>query len=114
MAPWIKYKDEVLEIDLARHTVIINGRIVQLLPTEFRLLQTLVTNLGLVLSKTRLLDLASHRDHVLDNTMRIYISRLRRKLGGNRASIIKTIRGFGYRYNATGKPIWWHDLERRL
>lgn len=67
---------------------------------EYRLLLTLVQAEGRVLSRNQLLeslwDIGG--DYVNDNTLTVYIKRLREKLGGNgEAELIKTVRGLGYR-----------------
>ena len=67
---------------------------------EYRLLLTMVQNAGQVLSRNQLLegiwDVSG--EFVNDNTLTVYIKRLREKLEENPAnpSIIKTIRGMGY------------------
>ena len=68
---------------------------------EYRLLLTFVQAEGRVLSRNQLLeglwDVGG--DYVNDNTLTVYIKRLREKLGsGNgEADLIKTVRGLGYR-----------------
>lgn len=68
---------------------------------EYRLLLVLINNRGKVMSRTRLLeeiwDIAG--DFVNDNTLTVYIKRLRDKIEDDTANpvIIKTVRGLGYR-----------------
>lgn len=68
---------------------------------EYRLLLTLASHAGQVLSRNQLLegiwDISG--DFVNDNTLTVYIKRLREKLedGTDSSSIIQTIRGLGYR-----------------
>lgn len=68
---------------------------------EYRLLLVFVNNRGNVMSRNRLLeeiwDVAG--DFVNDNTLTVYIKRLREKIEENPSDpqIIKTIRGLGYR-----------------
>ena len=67
---------------------------------EYRLLLTFCNNRGVVLSRTQLLedmwDISG--DFVNDNTLTVYIKRLRDKIEKNPANptIIKTVRGMGY------------------
>lgn len=67
---------------------------------EYRLLLTFVNNRGIVLSRQKLLediwDVAG--DFVNDNTLTVYIKRLRDKIEEDPAepAIIKTVRGLGY------------------
>lgn len=68
---------------------------------EYRLLLTLVQAEGRVLSRNQLLeslwDIGG--DYVNDNTLTVYIKRLREKLGGGNGEteLIRTVRGLGYR-----------------
>mgnify|MGYP004660732445 CR=1 FL=1 len=66
---------------------------------ELRLLKELVANEGIVLSRATLLDRLYDVDGVLidDNTLSVYMKRLRTKLGDD-ASCIETVRGVGYRF----------------
>lgn len=78
-----------------------NGRDVEVTALEYRLLLTLLQNRGQVLSRNQLLsgiwDVAG--DYVNDNTLTVYIKRLRDKLEDNptQPEIIETVRGMGYR-----------------
>ena len=73
---------------------------VELTALEYRLLLTLLNNRGTVLSRNKLLedmwDVSG--DFVNDNTLTVYIKRLRDKIEENPADpkIIKTVRGLGY------------------
>ena len=68
---------------------------------EYRLLLAFINNRGAVLSRAQLLemiwDIAG--EFVNDNTLTVYIKRLREKIEDNpqNPQIIKTIRGLGYR-----------------
>ncbi len=74
---------------------------IALTPIEYKLLLTLAHNKGRVLSRNRLLediwDVAG--DFVNDNTLTVYIKRLREKIEENpqHPTIIKTVRGLGYK-----------------
>lgn len=74
---------------------------IQLTALEYRLLLTLATHEGQVLSRNQLLegiwDIAG--DFVNDNTLTVYIKRLREKIedAPHNPTIIKTIRGLGYK-----------------
>ena len=67
---------------------------------EYRLLLILLNNRGRVLSRTALLENIwdIDGDFVNDNTLTVYIKRLRDKIEDNpdSPSIIKTVRGMGY------------------
>ena len=93
-----------VEMDLLRRTVKRAGRPVELLPTEFRLLEYMMRHPGQVLTRTMLLEQVW--DFNFDpntNVVDVHVSRLRRKLDqplGAAAEaqppLIRTIRGAGY------------------
>ncbi len=90
-----------LEVDLARRLVTRHGRPVHLTPTEFALLEQLVTNPGKLLTHRWLLqkvwgDAYSDESHYL----RVYVAGLRKKLEPDPAapSLILTEPGVGYRW----------------
>ena len=91
--------DEFLEIDRVRHRVSVLGNEVALTPIEFRMLATFAENPGRVLGHGQLLELVwgdriRERDEV-----KLYVSYLRRKLGGAAdVDPVETVRGVGYRY----------------
>lgn len=92
-----------LEIDLAGHTVQLRGAKVRLSPTEFSLLEQLVTNAGKVLTHRMLLQRiwgAAYGDEA--EYLRVYINRLRQKLEPDPANprYILTEPGVGYRFVA--------------
>lgn len=67
--------------------------------SELRLLKELVLNEGRVLSRNQLLEklFDSENNFIDDNTLSVYMKRLRSKLGED-ASYIETVRGVGYRF----------------
>ena len=71
----------------------------RLTPTEFRLLACLLGRTGDVVRRNELLAAAwAHGSHVSDNTLDVYIAKLRRKLADVwTAQTIETARGIGYR-----------------
>jgi two-component system OmpR family response regulator len=86
-----------IKLDEASHTVTFAGELVDLSPTEFRLLQVLVENKNRVLSKSLLLDEVWGITFESESTVAdTYISYLRRKLHRDGFEGIKTIRGVGF------------------
>lgn len=85
-----------LFIDFTAHTALLAGQFIFLTPTEFKLLEILAKALGQPVSLDRLvqegLGYDSH-DPQLYETVRVHISNLRSKLGGD---YIRTLRGSGY------------------
>src|SRR5450631_4706020 len=90
-----------LEIDLLKRVVRRSGQIIDLQPTEFRLLEYLVRHAGQVVTRTMLLE--NVWDFHFDpktNIVETHISRLRTKLNaGNKSDLIHTVRGAGYMIN---------------
>ncbi len=87
-----------LEIDLLKREVRRSGQLIDLQPTEFRLLEYLVRHAGQVVTRTMLLE--NVWDFHFDpktNIVETHISRLRAKLNaGNKSDLIHTVRGAGY------------------
>jgi two-component system OmpR family response regulator len=96
-----RLKVQDLEINLLKRSVTRNGEIIDLLPTEFRLLEYLVRHAGQVVTRTMLLE--NVWDFYFDprtNIVETHISRLRSKLNADgRSDLIHTIRGAGYIIN---------------
>ena len=71
--------------------------VVELTALEYRLLLIFAANKGALLSRTQILDKIwdSEGNFVEDNTLTVYVKRLREKLGDN--INIETVRGIGYR-----------------
>ena len=88
-----------LQIDLAARTVVKSGRLVDLTAREWALFEAFVQRPGLVISKAQLEDrLYAFGTEVESNTIEVYISRLRKKLG---PEIVHTLRGIGYRLGSS-------------
>jgi len=86
-----------LRIDPSRHEVSVKEKHIELTLAEFRILQSLAKRPGRVLTRNQLLDLALGQDHyVLDRTIDVHVSALRRKLG-DAGRQVETVRGVGYR-----------------
>ncbi len=87
-----------LHIDRLSREVTVDGASVQLTYTEFELLEYLMTNKGLALSRDRILDNVWKYDYDGDaRTVDTHIKKLRSKLGAA-GETIKTIRGIGYKF----------------
>lgn len=86
-----------LVIDLDRFEVTADGAKVDLTATEFKIVQLLASRKGRVFTRDQILDfLWGHEKAVIDRTIDVHIRNLREKLGGA-ASLIKNIRGVGYK-----------------
>jgi two-component system alkaline phosphatase synthesis response regulator PhoP len=86
-----------LRIDPARREATIDGQQIRLRTKEFDLLATLAQNLGIVLTRDRLLEIVWETDYYGETrTVDIHINHLRDKLSGANVSI-ETVRGIGYK-----------------
>ncbi|MEV0820708.1 response regulator transcription factor [Nonomuraea rubra] len=86
-----------LELDEESHEVWRDGVPVRLSPTEFRLLQYFMLNVGRVLSKTQILDHVWNGDWRTDvGLVESYVSYLRRKVDTGERKYLHTLRGVGY------------------
>jgi len=87
-----------LVMDLAGRRVVRSGRAIDLSRTEFDLLEVLLVNSGVVLSRDQLYEAVW--DGALDadsKTLDVYVGYLRRKLEADGASrLVHTVRGIGY------------------
>ena len=87
-----------LRLDRSTHSVTRNGATVGLTPTEFALLDYLMTTAGRVVTRERLMERLWGPDRdVGGNTLDAFVKSLRQKLdAGGRPRVIQTIRGIGY------------------
>ena len=94
-----------LELDDDAHEVRRGGEVVELSPTEFKLLRYLMMNPNRVLSKAQILDHVWEYDFNGDaSIVESYISYLRRKIDvGGREKMIHTTRGVGYMLRTADK-----------
>lgn len=91
----VEYLD--VRIDRVRHRAYVEGRELDLTPTEFRLLECMLRQPGRAFSRHQLMDAAIGEGAiVLERTIDVHIKTLRRKLGA--ADLIETVRGVGYRF----------------
>ncbi|HUV19359.1 MAG TPA: response regulator transcription factor [Ilumatobacteraceae bacterium] len=86
-----------LELDLDAHRVTRADSVVELSPTEYKLLHYLLANSGRVLTRAQLLDHVWEYDFGGDSSVvDTYVSYLRRKLDQVEPKLIHTIRGVGF------------------
>mgnify|MGYP004456916553 FL=1 len=89
-----------VSIDQEARQVVLDGKNIDLSPTEYKLLTYLVTNAGKALSRRQILNKVWNYDYYGDlRTVDTHINRLRIKLG-DKGKYIQTVRGYGYRYDA--------------
>ena len=95
-----------LHIDIASGLVKKEGKEVFLSPLEYRLLLLFINNPQIIITRERLLDELwdAAGEFVNNNTLTVYIKRLREKIEQDPAKpqIILTVRGIGYRLGGNG------------
>lgn len=86
-----------VSIDTSAGKVYLGDSLIELTALEYRLLLTFASNKGMILTRIQILESIwdAAGNFVEDNTLTVYIKRLREKLGDNIQ--IETIRGIGYR-----------------
>jgi two-component system, OmpR family, phosphate regulon response regulator PhoB len=90
-------------VDLSALRVAVDGDELELTPTEYRLLVTLLERRGRVQSRQQLLETAWEISARIETrTVDMHVQRLRAKLGDH-GGMIETVRGFGYRFRARGE-----------
>ncbi len=99
--------DEHLKMDFGRREIWLDGKLVKLRPTEYRLLYHLVQNAGWVLTYDQILSKVwgyEYRDE--PHYVRLYVNYLRQKLEKDPANpkYILTERGIGYRFVDFRRP----------
>lgn len=91
-----------LELDRTSCRVRLDGNLLTMTATEFRLLEFLMSRPGVVFSREQLLDAVwGHDRAVTDRTVDVYVLRLRQKIEPDPANplFIRSVRGFGYSFN---------------
>lgn len=91
--------DDGVAIDRDARQVVLDGKNVDLSPTEYKLLNYLMSNTGKALSRRQILNQVWNYDYYGDlRTVDTHINRLRIKLG-DKGRYIRTVRGYGYCYD---------------
>ena len=89
-----------LKMDVERRDVQVRDTAVELTPTEFRLLQTLMESPGYVFTRTELMDRALGYDYSgADRMLDSHVKNLRRKIevDSRKPKLVQTVYGVGYR-----------------
>ena len=88
-------------VDIANAKMFRNGEEVALTAMEYKLLLVFINHAGELLDRDRILNILwdDVGSFVNDNTLTVYIKRLRSKLGDDEGRYIETVRGQGYRLN---------------
>jgi len=91
-------KADDLQMNIKTMEVTRNGKIINLTPHEFKLLQYLMMNKGHVLTREMILSRVWQYSYDVDSrVVDVYIGYLRKKIDGNsKKQLINVLRGFGY------------------
>ena len=84
----------------------LDGGLLDLTPTEFRLLECMVRQPGRAFSRHQLMDAAiGEGSIVLERTIDVHVKTLRQKMSkaGAAVELIETVRGVGYRFRETAE-----------
>lgn len=92
--------DKNLSIDFAHNRIVLNGKSIGLTPTESVLLHVLLRNAGRVVENRMLIARVWPAEDVYEDTLRVHMHRLRRKLeaDSHHPHYIRTERGVGYMF----------------
>lgn len=92
--------DDNLSIDFAHNRIVVNGKSHGLTPTESILLHVLLRNAGRVVENRMLIARVWPSEEVYEDTLRVHMHRLRRKLeaDSHHPHYIRTERGVGYMF----------------
>ena len=90
-----------LDLDTNAHRLTADGETVSLGPTEFRLLELLMSNSNRAFDRSQLLDRVWGRNvYVEERTVDVHVLRLRKALSrSNLEHLVQTVRGVGYRFS---------------
>lgn len=104
--------DEHLDLDFAHNRLILTGKSIGLTPTESVLLHILVRNAGRVVESRMLIARVWPGGDVFEDTLRVHMHRLRRKLesDSHHPHYIRTERGVGYMFTIR-PPQLFEDSE---
>lgn len=95
-SPILTIHDFVL--DVPRHELMLGGRAIDLSATEFAILEHLARSPGRVFTRTQMIDAIRGHDYpVTDRSIDVQVLGIRKKLG-DRADLLETVRGVGYRF----------------
>lgn len=95
-----------ISIDIFGHEALLDGKALDLTPTEFKILELLASNAGRVFTRLQIVEYV--QDYAFDGyerTIDAHVKNLRRKLGDNpkEPQIIQTVYGVGYKFAGDGR-----------
>jgi len=92
------YEIKSLKVDFEKRVVYKDGNIVNVTPTEYRILEAFIEKKNKVITKDYLIEYLYNQDsaYIEEHALSVYISRLRGKIEDEANQFIKTIYGMGY------------------
>lgn len=102
-------------LNLKRQCFYLKNTPIDLTLTEYRILHCLITNAPNLIERTRLLEIVwdSYENYVDDNTLSVYINRIRKKItNGSAEPPIETRRGIGYRWTLHTEVLYESASEK--
>lgn len=92
------YEIKYIKVDLAKREVYKKGNLINLTPTEYRILEVFIQEKNKVVTKDQFIEVLYQQngDYIDEHALSVYISRLRGKIEEDDNPIIKTIYGMGY------------------
>ncbi|SCU43977.1 response regulator protein [Mammaliicoccus lentus] len=99
------YGDEKIQIhnlviDLKARTVLLNNDFINFTQTETTIFFYLVSNKDSILTKEQIINYVWTDGEAFENTLNVYIKRIRMKINDLNAEIVQTIYGIGYKLNS--------------
>ena len=94
------FEDEVLKIDFSEQSAVLEGKVIDFTPKEYRTLFLFVKNPHIILTKRQLIEKLwdIDGDFVDEHTLTTIISRIRKKIETDERKYIKTAYGMGYQW----------------
>lgn len=92
------YEIKYIKVDIAKREVYKKGNLINLTPTEYRILEVFIQEKNKVVTKDHFIEVLYQQngDYIDEHALSVYISRLRGKIEEDDNPIIKTIYGMGY------------------
>ena len=94
------FEDEVLKIDFSEQSAVLEGKVIEFTPKEYRTLFLFVKNPHIILTKRQLIEKLwdIDGDFIDEHTLTTIISRIRKKIETDERKYIKTAYGMGYQW----------------
>lgn len=87
-------------IDLKARTVLLNNDFINFTQTETTVFFYLVSNKDSILTKEQIINYVWNDGEAFENTLNVYIKRIRMKINDLNAEVVQTIYGIGYKLNS--------------